>query len=55
MALAGGRTGDLPVSERLSREVLSLPLYPELPLDAVAEIAGEVRSFALSVRPTKSS
>ena len=32
MASAGGRPGDLPVSERLSREVLSLPLYPELPL-----------------------
>ena len=45
MALAGGRTGDLPVSEQLSAEVLSLPLYPELPLDAVEEIAGEVRRF----------
>jgi dTDP-4-amino-4,6-dideoxygalactose transaminase len=46
MALAGGRAGDLPVSERLSNEVLSLPLYPELPLAAVEEIAGEVRRFA---------
>ena len=27
------RPGDLPVSERLSREVLCLPLYPELPLE----------------------
>jgi dTDP-4-amino-4,6-dideoxygalactose transaminase len=45
MALAGGRPGDLPVSETLSREVLCLPLYPELPLDAVADIAGEVRGF----------
>jgi dTDP-4-amino-4,6-dideoxygalactose transaminase len=41
----GGRAGDLPVSERLSREVLSLPLYPELPLEAVERVAGEVRSF----------
>src|SRR6185503_13460140 len=34
MAASGGNAGDLPVSERLSREVLSLPLYPELPLEA---------------------
>jgi dTDP-4-amino-4,6-dideoxygalactose transaminase len=43
MVSAGGRPGDLPVSERLSAEVLSLPLYPELPLDAVERIAAEVR------------
>ncbi|HVR71628.1 MAG TPA: DegT/DnrJ/EryC1/StrS family aminotransferase [Vicinamibacteria bacterium] len=43
MAAAGGRPGDLPVSERLCEEVVSLPLYPELPLDAVARIADEVR------------
>ena len=29
-------------------EVLSLPLYPELPLEAVEEIAGEVRRFTES-------
>jgi dTDP-4-amino-4,6-dideoxygalactose transaminase len=46
MAAARGRAGDLPVSERLSAEVLSLPLYPELPLEALDEIAGEVRRFA---------
>jgi dTDP-4-amino-4,6-dideoxygalactose transaminase len=45
MAAAGGRPGDLPVSERLSREVLSLPLYPELPLDAVARVAAVVRAY----------
>jgi dTDP-4-amino-4,6-dideoxygalactose transaminase len=44
MAAAGGRPGDLPVSERLSREVLSLPLYPELPLDALGRVAAVVRS-----------
>ena len=43
MATAGGRPGDLPVSERLSEEVLSLPLYPELPLEAVERIADAVR------------
>ena len=46
MAAAGGKPGDLPVSERLSREVLCLPLYPELPLDTVRRIAVEVRAFA---------
>jgi dTDP-4-amino-4,6-dideoxygalactose transaminase len=42
-AAAGGRPGDLPVSERLSDEVLALPLYPELPLETVERIADEVR------------
>jgi len=45
MATAGGRPGMLPVSEALSREVLSVPLYPELPVEAVERIAAEVRSF----------
>jgi dTDP-4-amino-4,6-dideoxygalactose transaminase len=45
MAAAGGRPGDLPFSERLSREVLCLPLYPELPLGEVGRIAGIVRAF----------
>jgi dTDP-4-amino-4,6-dideoxygalactose transaminase len=43
MASAGGRPGDLPVSERLSAQVISLPLYPELPLPTVERIAAEVR------------
>ena len=41
----GGKVGDLPVSERISREVLSLPLYAEMPLEDVRRVAGEVRSF----------
>jgi dTDP-4-amino-4,6-dideoxygalactose transaminase len=45
LSTTGGRQGDLPNSERLSREVLSLPLYPELPLPAVEDIAREVRAF----------
>jgi dTDP-4-amino-4,6-dideoxygalactose transaminase len=45
MASAGGRPGDHPVSEALSREVLSLPLYPELPKPEARRIADEVRSF----------
>jgi dTDP-4-amino-4,6-dideoxygalactose transaminase len=45
MAAVGGETGDLPVSERVSREVLCLPIYPELPDEGVERIAREVRSF----------
>ena len=43
MAGAGGKMGDLPVSELLSQEVLSLPLYPELPLETVERIAALMR------------
>jgi len=43
MAPAGG--GSLPVSEALSREVLALPLYPELPLDRLGRIAEKVKAF----------
>ena len=50
MAPAGGRPGDLPVSEQLSREVLCLPFYPELPLEDVARVAGEVRAFVGGAR-----
>jgi dTDP-4-amino-4,6-dideoxygalactose transaminase len=45
MASAGGKPGDLPVSERLSREVLQVPLYPELGLDTVTGIAREIEAF----------
>jgi dTDP-4-amino-4,6-dideoxygalactose transaminase len=48
MAVAGGRAGDHPVSEALSREVLSLPLYPELPEGEARRIADEVRSFCVA-------
>jgi dTDP-4-amino-4,6-dideoxygalactose transaminase len=45
MAAAGGQPGDLPVSERLSREVIQVPLYPELPLETLERIALEIRAF----------
>lgn len=41
----GYREGDLPVSERLAREIVSLPLYPELALDEVRAIAHAVNQF----------
>ncbi len=45
MTAAGGRAGMLPVSEALAREVLCLPLYPELPLEVVDRVAAEVKSY----------
>lgn len=41
----GYREGSLPVSERLAREIVSLPLYPELSLDDVRMIANAVNEF----------
>jgi dTDP-4-amino-4,6-dideoxygalactose transaminase len=45
LAMLGGKPGDLPVTEILCREVLSLPLYPELPLAAIETIAAAVLAF----------
>lgn len=41
----GYREGDLPESERLAREIVSLPLYPELAMDDVRAIAKVVNEF----------
>jgi dTDP-4-amino-4,6-dideoxygalactose transaminase len=38
--------GSLPVTERLSRHVLSLPMYPELPIDHVERVAEIVSRLA---------
>jgi len=42
----GYREGSLPVSERLAREIVSLPLYPELSLDDVRAVVNTVNEFA---------
>lgn len=42
----GYGAGDLPIAERLSDEVVSLPMYPELPLESRARVIEAVRSFA---------
>lgn len=39
--------GALPVAERLANEILSLPLYPELPLEDVRAVADAIRDFDL--------
>ncbi len=41
----GGREGDLPVTERLTREVVSLPIFPELTEGQVTEVGEAIRAF----------
>jgi dTDP-4-amino-4,6-dideoxygalactose transaminase len=41
----GCKPGDLPASEAAAREVLSLPLYPEMTDEAVESVAGAVLEF----------
>ena len=44
-ACLGGKAGDLPETERAAAEILSLPMYPELPPAAVARVCREIRAF----------
>lgn len=41
----GYKKGDFPISERSAREVLSLPLYPELTTEEVKFVARAIRRF----------
>ncbi|OGG11001.1 hypothetical protein A3J20_01335 [Candidatus Gottesmanbacteria bacterium RIFCSPLOWO2_02_FULL_42_29] len=41
----GYRRNDLPVSEKLSGEILSLPMYPEIKRNDIREVADNIRSF----------
>jgi dTDP-4-amino-4,6-dideoxygalactose transaminase len=38
-------SGSLPVTERLSGTILSLPMYPELPEGHAAEVVAAIRRF----------
>ena len=42
----GGKEGDFPLSEQASREVLALPIYPELPEEQVKYVAETLRKIA---------
>jgi len=44
-ASLGGAPGDLPVTEALCEEVLSLPIFPELGEDRLAVVAEAIRAF----------
>jgi len=40
--------GSLPVAERITREVICLPIYPDLPLEKVNEISALIREYQTS-------
>ena len=44
-AFADGPASDCPIADRVTAGVLSLPLYPSLPADAVDAVAAAVRAF----------
>ncbi|HXV28569.1 MAG TPA: DegT/DnrJ/EryC1/StrS family aminotransferase [bacterium] len=46
----GYREGSLPVTEKVSKEVLSLPLYPEMTDDQMQYVAEAIRSFQVPRR-----
>jgi len=41
-AYLGGRPGDLPITEQACREILALPIYPELPEEQLRYVAQEL-------------
>jgi dTDP-4-amino-4,6-dideoxygalactose transaminase len=41
----GGKPGDLPVTEELTRDVVSLPIFPELTEGQLSEVAAAIREF----------
>jgi dTDP-4-amino-4,6-dideoxygalactose transaminase len=45
-ALLGGKPGDFRTSERAAREVLSIPLYPEMTHEQIERVAAELRKAA---------
>ncbi|MCC7350158.1 MAG: DegT/DnrJ/EryC1/StrS family aminotransferase [Phycisphaerales bacterium] len=48
-AYLSGREGDLPVTEQTCREILALPIYPELPQEQLRYVAGALLE-AVNVR-----
>ena len=45
-ASLGGRPGDFPVAEQAAREIVSLPLYPEMTDAQALAVADAVRELA---------
>jgi dTDP-4-amino-4,6-dideoxygalactose transaminase len=41
----GYKVGDLPISEQLAAEVLSLPIYSELPAEDLEQVCREIKEF----------
>ena len=45
MSHAGGKIGDLPVTEEVVEQILSLPMYPELSDEAIYTVVDSIREF----------
>ena len=41
----GYKTGDFPVTERIAREIVSLPMFPQLKAEQQASVAAKVLRF----------
>jgi dTDP-4-amino-4,6-dideoxygalactose transaminase len=52
-ALLGGRPGDLPVTEKAAREVVSLPLYPGMTADQQDAVIAAVNESAVAERAAR--
>jgi perosamine synthetase len=50
----GHREGELPVTERLSSEVLTLPLYPTMTREEIDYVTNSIMEFAENVNVPKS-
>lgn len=46
----GMKVGDLPITERSSNEIFSLPMYPSLKIDEQLRVIGELRRITESLR-----
>jgi dTDP-4-amino-4,6-dideoxygalactose transaminase len=44
-AYLGGKAEDLPVAHRLAGEVLSLPIYPEIPVEEIEQVCKAIKEF----------
>lgn len=51
MVNLGGRQGDLPVTEKITTEILSLPMYPELTNEQIAYVANQIIAFVQNKVP----
>lgn len=45
MSHAGGKIGDMPVTEEIVQQILSLPMYPELSNEAIHTVVDTIREF----------
>ncbi|MCL5264810.1 MAG: DegT/DnrJ/EryC1/StrS family aminotransferase [Chloroflexi bacterium] len=43
----GHKLGDFPIAEAYAREILSLPMYPELPEESITRVAQVIRQYTM--------